>query len=318
MTDNLEEKKSADGQSEIMDPVTPEGGEAKQSPTGADVKKKVDPKADTVDDGETEVTMNPETVVESEEEVVEESFDFASLFEGMDLSEGFKEKASLVFEAAVNEAAGEKATALAEEIQSDLQEQFETTLNESLDEIVENLDGYLDYIVNEWMEENAVAIESGIKVEMAESLMESLKEVFYNHNIEIDEEAIDVVAELEEELKEARETANKAINESLDLETELNGLRAEKIFEGMTEGLSVQQAERFRVLSEKLDSSDLDSYSSDLATLKESFFKPAKQTVISEDLDKEGEELIVEETTNKRVSQYDSVNAYAEALKTIK
>lgn len=312
MTDNLEEKKSADGQSEIMDPVTPEGGEAKQSPTGADVKKKVDPKADKVDDGETEVTMNPEVVVE------EESFDFTSLFEGLDLSEDFKQKASLVFEAAVNEAAAEKATALAEEIQTDLQEEFETALAESLDEIIENLDGYIDYIVKEWMQENKVAIESGIKVDMAESLMESLKEVFYNHNIEIDEETIDIVAELEEELKEARDTANKAINESLDLERDLNDLRAEKIFEGMTEGLSVQQAERFRVLSEKLDRSDLNSYESDLSTLKESFFKPSKPAVISEDLDREGDELIVEETTQQRVSRYDSVNAYAQALKNIK
>lgn len=326
MADNLDEKKSADGQSEVMDPVTGEGGEPKQSSTGADTKKKVDPKADTVSDGVTKKTNKPEEVVESEHEdgedddhdEMDESFDLSSLFEGLDISDDFKSKASLVFEAAVNEAANDKATKIAEEIESDLKEQFETTLSESLDDIVENLDGYLDYVVTEWMQENKVAIDSGIKVEMAESFMNGLKELFYEHNVEIDEETIDVFSEMEEELEAARNTANKAINESMELTDELQNLRSERIFESMTEGLSAQQVERFRVLSEKLDKSDLDEYSTDLGTLKESFFKAKKETVINEDLDREGEELIVEEETKKPVSQYDSVNAYASALKNLK
>lgn len=342
MADNLEEKKSADGQSEIMDPVTGEGGEPKQSSTGADTRKKVDPKADKVADGVTKQTNKPEEVVESDheddeddedddkmkkakkadhddgEDEMEESFDISSLFEGLDLSEGFKEKASLVFEAAVNEAASEKAKGLAESIESDLQEQFETSLTESIDEIIENLDGYLDYIVKEWMEENEVAIDAGIKVEMAESFMNGLKELFYEHNVEIDEETIDVVAELEEQLAAAEKTANKAINESIESKEEVQNLRSEKIFESMTNGLSAQQVERFRVLSEKLNKTDLDEYTADLGTLKESFFKAKKETVISEDLDREGEELVVEEEIKKPQSQYDSVNAYADALKNLK
>jgi hypothetical protein len=328
MTDNLQEKMSADGQSEIMDPVTPEGGEAKQSPTGADTKKNVGGKSTSVRDGVTKTTRKPEVVVEEEDEddddededenEMEESFDISSLFEGLDLSENFKERASLVFEAAVNEAAAEKAMSLAGDIQEELQEEFETALSESLDEIVENLDGYLDYVINEWMESNEVAIESGIKVEMAESLMESLKDVFYSHNIKIDEGTIDVVAELEEELKEVRQVANKAINESLNLELELQEVQAERIFEGMTQGLSAQQAERFRVLSEKLDRNNLNTFEDDLNTLRESFFKPTKSNVIKEDLDSEGDEYIAEETAPKRTSLYDSVNAYAQALNTIK
>ena len=329
MPDNLQEKMSADGQSEIMDPVTPEGGSAKQSPTGADTKKNVGGKPASVRDGVTKATRKPEVVVEEDEDEndddkdemedeMEESFDISSLFEGLDLSENFKERASLVFEAAVNEAAADKAMSLADDIQEELQEEFETALSESLDEIVENLDGYLDYVINEWMENNEVAIESGIKVEMAESLMESLKDVFYSHNISIDEDTIDVVAELEEELKEAREVANKAINESLNLEIELQEAQAERIFEGMTQGLSAQQTERFRVLAEKLDRNDLNSFEEDLGTLRESFFKPTKASVIKEDLDTEGDEYIVEEAAPKRTSQYDSVNAYAQALNSIK
>lgn len=321
MAEKLDEKMSADGQSNSIDPVTPEGGEAKQSPTGADKKKKVDPKSDDVKDGVTKKTNNPEKVVESEgtgEIVAEEvSSGFDAIFEGMDLSENFKEKAALVFEAAVNEAASEKASSIAEEIETDLREELDNALNESIEEIVENLDGYLDYIVKEWMEENKVAIESGIKVEMAESLMNGLKELFVEHNVDVDDETVDIVAGLEEELEEAKSLANKAINNRMELEEEVQTLRAEKVFGEMTEGLSVAQVERFRILSEKLNRSDLDEYKNDLGTLKESFFKPKKETVISEDLDQEGDELITEEKTQP-ASAYDSINAYARALASLK
>jgi hypothetical protein len=337
MAENLEEKKmTPDGQSFVPKPVTPEGGEPKHSPTGADKKKKVDPTADTVTDGVTKKTNKPEVAVEgykkkmkeeddydddedeADEDDLEESVDIAGLFEGLDLSEDFKSKAQLVFEAAVNEAATAKASVIAESLEEDLKEQFETSLNESLEEIVENLDSYLDYVVQEWMEENEIAIESGIKVEMAESFMEGLKELFYEHNVEIDEETIDVVAGLEEELAEMKETANKAINGNIELEEELQALRAERVFATMTEGLSQSQVERFRVLSEKLDHNDLESYQDDLKTIKESFFKKSSETTITEDLDEAAGELIVEETTPAKRSTDDTVNIYASFLNNLK
>lgn len=334
MSENLEEKKmSADGQSAVPTPVTPEGGEPKQSPTGADKKKKVDPKADTVADGETKVTKNPEVAVEGykkkmkeeddehdhdEDEEMEESVDIAGLFEGLDLSEDFKSKAQLVFEAAVNEAAAAKAASIAESLEEDLQEQFEESLNESLEEIVENLDSYLDYVVAEWMSENELAVESGIKVEMAESFMEGLKELFYEHNVEIDEETIDVVAELEEEIESLKEATNRAINEKIELDEEVQALRAVRVFETMTEGLSQAQVERFRVLSEKLDHSDLDSYQEDLATIKESFFKKTSPSTVTEDLDETAGEVLVEETAPTNRSADPSINAYANFLSSLK
>lgn len=338
MAENLEEKKmSADGQSAVPTPVTPEGGEPKQSPTGADKKKKVDPKADTVADGETKVTKNPEVAVEGyhkkkkmkeedddhdeddhDEDEMEESVDIAGLFEGLDLSEDFKSKAQLVFEAAVNEAAVRRATEITESIEEDLQEQFEESLNESLEEIVENLDSYLDYVVSEWMSENELAVESGIKVEMADSFMEGLKELFYSHKVDIDEETIDVVAELEEEIESLKEAANRAINEKIELDEEVQALRAARVFETMTEGLSQSQVERFRVLSEKLDHDDLNSYRDDLETIKESFFKKSSETTITEDLDEAAGELIVEETTHAKRSTDDTVNVYASFLNNLK
>jgi hypothetical protein len=325
MAENLEEKiMSADGQSFTKSPVTPEGGAAKHSPTGADKKKKVHPEAEKVSDGVTKVTMNAEKAVEFAEEVeleeaeLEEAVGIAGLFEGLDLSEDFKAKAELVFEAAVNEAATAKANELVENIEAELKEQFESALSESLEEIVGNLDSYLDYVVKEWMEENEVAIESGIKVEMAESFMEGLKELFHEHNVQIDEETIDVVAGLEEEVAAAKEAANRAINESIAVKEELQALRADRVFSTMTEGLSPTQVERFRVLSEKLDASDLDIYKEDLSTIKESFFKKRVEMTVAEDLDEAAGELIVEEAAPTKKSSDPAINAYAAFLNNLK
>jgi len=165
------------------------------------------------------------------------------------------------------------------------------------------------------MEENKVAIEAGIKVEMAESLLNSLKTVFYEHNVDIDEETIDVVADLEEQIAELESKANAAINESIELAEEVKALRAASIFNEVSEGLTATQVERFRILSEKLSFDNADSFQDDLETLKESFFK-AKAPVITEEVE---EEVLTEEVApNKVRSSYDSVNALAAAISSIK
>jgi hypothetical protein len=310
MSNELEEKfVSDDGVSSVPSPVTPAGGEIKKKL--ADVKKKVHPKADSVTVSEEEEIADEDAIIEEIEEIsIDESI--AAMFEGLDLSEDFKSKAAMVFEAAVNEA----ATAKAHEITENLEEEFELKLTESvndaMEEIVENLDSYLDYVVSEWMEENAVAIESGIKVEMAESLMEGLRELFAEHNVEIDEETVDIVSELENEVAEAIEAANEAINENIELAKEVAYLRAESAFNDIAEGLTVSQKERLRTLSEKLDVSDIDVYAEDLETLKESFFKK-KSTTIVEDTSEENE-ILTEEAEVKPVSQYASVNAIVNAI----
>lgn len=289
---------------EVPDPVTPAGGAIK--PKRADVKKAVDPTADKLGAAS---GVTPEV-----KEDVDASESFDSLFEGLDLSEDFKGKLSLVFEAAVNEASTAKANEIAESLEEEFAVRLEESVNEAMEEIVENLDNYLDYIVSEWMEENAVAIESGIKVQMAESFMEGLKGLFYEHNVEIDEETIDIVADLEEEIASLKEEVNKTINANIELSEAVEMLQAEKIFEELSEGLTTSQKERFRVLSEKLDVNDLDSYSSDLSTLKESFFKTKAPVITESAADDEENEIMLEETAPKKVSAYDSVNAIVNAL----
>ena len=293
----------------VADVVKGEGGDIKNRP--ADVKKKVDPKAGTVKESE-EMDDEEEMEDEDEEEMMDVKESFASLFEGTNLSSEFKQRASLVFEAAVHEAATEKAKEITSSLEEDFEAKLVESVNESMDQIVENLDSYLDYIVSEWMEENSVAIESGVKVQMAESFMESLKDLFSEHNIEITEETVDVVAGLETQLSESSDKVNKVINKNIELIEEINALKAEKVFNDICEGLATSQKERMRVLSEKLDNSDLDSFKTDLGTLKESFFK--SKPVITEDITEEQEELITEDTTKKRVSDYDSVNYIVNAI----
>lgn len=312
---DLEENKivSHDGVSEVEGPKTPAGGFPKKAK--ADLKKDVHPKADKITESEDEDEDDDE---EDEDEMDEakgkkhnmkESFE--SLFEDMDINEEFKDKLSLVFEAAVNEAASDKAYEIAEALEEEFESRLTESVNEAMEEIVENLDAYLDYVVAEWLKENEVAIESGIKVEMAESFMNGLKELFYEHNVEIDEDTIDIVSDLEEQISESSENINALINENIQLAEEIKSLRAEKAFGEVCEGLTTTQIERMRVLSEKLDHDDIDSYKEDLSTIRESFFKKARAIV--EEVDEE-QEIITEETTKKRVSEYDSVNAIVAAI----
>lgn len=312
MSNDLEEKfVSDDGVSTVEDPATPEGGAVKKKK--ADVKKSVDPKADKVAPAPMQAE---EATDEAAEVVVEEVIEFdesiATMFEGMDLSEEFTSKVTVVFEAAVNEASIKRSDAMIAEKTEQLALDMQEAADASVNNIVENLDSYLDYVVEEWMSENNLAIEAGIKVEMAESLMDGLATLFEEHNIEINEDTIDVVAGLEEEVAELKADANKAITENVALAKEIASLNASAAFEEMTEGLTLTQVERLKVLSEKLAFDDIEAYKSDLTTLKESFFAKSKPLV--EEVSDE-EEIIVEDTAVKApASEYSNINALLEGF----
>lgn len=312
MSKELQEKfVSDDGISTAAETVTPAGGAIQNKK--ADLKKSVHPTADkikTPTPGQGAVKEEADAEDDAEE-IVEIDESIESIFEGMDLSEEFKNKVTLVFEAAVNEAATKKADAVIAEVTESLEEEMQESMDSAIEKIVENLDSYLDYVVEEWMKENEVAIETGIKVEMAESLMAGLKSLFEEHNIEIDEETIDVVAGLEEEVEDLKKTANEVITENVSLAKQISALKAEKAFEEMTEDLTITQRERLKVLSEKLDFENIEEYSSDLQTLKESFF--SKKKTVTEEVAEE--EIITEQSeVRKPASDHFTVNALVEAL----
>lgn len=277
---------SDDGYSTAAEPTAAAGGSVKKR--RGDLNIKVDPTADTLPGAKAAITDDEDErkTVEVHEEVTEIAPEVAALFEGMELDEDFKKRAGLIFEAAVSEAAAVRAEEAVEAVREELEGQLEASLEEALASVIENLDAYLEYAAETWMEENRLAVEAGIRVEMAESLIESLKQVFYEHNIEVDEDTADIVGDLEDKLAEADERTNQAINEAIELTRELAELRAEKVFSEVAEGLTVSQSERLRVLSEKLDPRDIESFKSDLETLSEAFFaadKRADKSVLSEE-----------------------------------
>lgn len=332
MTKELEEFTSDDGYSTASEPTGKTVGKRK-----ADLNKSVDPTADDVAaapgnksskgaiDGDKTASKDlvsktvalPEGEEAADEALSEEIIvaeGVAALFEGEELSEEFKTKAGLIFTAAVNEAVALRVEAATAELTEKFDTQLTESVSEAMEEIVESLDGYLDYVVTEWMTENEVAIQTGLQVEMAESLLNGLKGLFYEHNIEIDESTIDVVADLEEELAKVTAEANKTIDESVELRAEIASLKAEKVFAEVTEGLTVTQVERLRVLSEKLNHADADGYASDLQTLKESFFKTGSKKVLTETVADEDEGEILSEDVKTPASPHASVNAYISAI----
>jgi hypothetical protein len=306
---------SDDGVSTVPTPVTPEGGEGKKDKLK---KTKTDePKGA----GEAIKTPATEDVavedVETIEEVVIES-SIESIIEGEDLSEDFKSKITLVFEAALNEEVSKREETIREELTASLDATLEEAVTEKLDTISENVDKYLDYVVTEWMGENEIAIEAGIKVEMAESLMSGLKNLFVEHNVAVSEETVDVVESLEGQVSDLEEKANTLVSENIDLQKEIASYKAGQKFDELAEGLSENQVERLKVLSEKLDVEDIEAYAENLQVIKESFFSD-KVIVEKHDVQAETDEIILEEQeVTKPTSDYTSINALVEAFDTRK
>jgi hypothetical protein len=300
-----------DGVSSVPSPVTPAGGEDKKK------KGKPEDKIDTKADEKTPGQGVKAEEVETEEEVVVES-SIASIFEGEELSEDFRNKMTVVFEAAVNEEVATKTQGLQEELEAQLEAQLSEAVESKMSSVVENVDKYLDYVIGEWMVENKIAIESGIKVEMAESLMSGLKDLFQEHNVEVNEETFDVVASLESQVTDLEDKGNAVVNENIELQRTISAMKAERVFEGMTEGLSENQIERFKVLSEKLDVEDLEDYTSNLVVIKESFFSEGKIAAPKVEDVEEDEIILEEQEVTKPASDYSSINALVEALNTRK
>lgn len=204
---------------------------------------------------------------------MKESID--EMFIDENLSEEFKQKASTLFEAAVH------ARLVIES--ANIQEAYEEILVEQTAEIVEavttKVDEYLDYVVEKWMEENEVAIESALKAEAMESFIEGLKTLFQEHYIEIPDDKVDVLEELGNQVEDLEAQLNESIYETIELRKQLAEASMEQIFADMTEGLAATQIEKFRTLAEGVSyEGDLYGFANKLAVIKESFLGGKKPT----------------------------------------
>jgi hypothetical protein len=277
---------------------------------GGGVKEEVE------DDEEELVEDEEETVEESEEEeeVVEESLDslidedVTALLSGdEDLSEEFKEKARLVFESALH--------AKTKEIQAVMEEHYAAALAEEVEEIklelTERVDSYLEYVSSEWLEENALAVESGLKTEITESFLVNLKGLFEEHYVSMPEEKYDVLESMVEKLDEMEEKLNEQIQKNIVLNNRLSESVSETVFNSVSEGLAVSQKDKLATLAESVEFESETDYYHKLVTLRESYFPRNTSIPVNET------ESLTEEANFQEVSHTPSMDSYLRALSTV-
>jgi len=222
--------------------------------------------------------------------------DIDDMFGGDDLTEEFREKANVVFEAAVNTRITLEETRLQEEFEAvleSLEEEYETKLQEEasrvFEDVSEKLDQYLDYVVENWMQENQIAIENSLRADIAEDFIQGLQGLFAEHYIRVPDEKIDLVAEMKAELDELKTRLNETIDAKLELEGVIVEATKEATLEEVSEGLAVSQAEKLRTLSEGIEFNDASSYRRKLEIVKENYFnKKSASTgtgLITEEID---------------------------------
>ena len=217
----------------------------------------------------------------------------AVLFDGEDLTEDFQTKATTIFEAAVNE----RVVA----IEEDLRGQYETLLDEQVtelsNEMTSKLDDYLNYVVEEWMKENELAVESGIRTEVAESFMDGLKGLFESHYISVPDEKYDLLEASLTKVTEMETQINEQIQRNIELKKELLENTCAGIFTEVSAGLVDTEVEKLRSLAEGIEYDDADQYKEKLNVLKESYFDKSnpdasnydEAQTLSEDTSKETE-----------------------------
>jgi len=233
-----------------------------------------------------------DSLEESEEgDEVEEEYDIEedvnALLAGEDLSEEFQEKARTIFEAAIRSKVSE--------IKEQIQETYENALIEEVETIkqglIERVDAYLEYVTDEWVSENALAIEAGLKTEMTESFLEGMKGLFEDHYVSIPEEKYDVIESMVDKLDEMEEKLNEQIEKNIALNNRLAESVADVIFADVTEGLALSQKDKLASLAENVEFDSEANYREKLVTLRESYFpfNSGTQREVTENLSEEVE-----------------------------
>ena len=199
------------------------------------------------------------------------------------LSAEFKTKAATIFEAALK-------TKLSEEIDR-IEDQYKNELSEEITatkaELVEKVDNYLNYVVENWMEDNKLAIQSGLRTEIAEGFMNNLKDLFTESYIEVPESKVDLVDDLSDQVAELEEQLNKQTEQSMNQSAELESLKRDSVIREACKGLAETQVEKLIKLAENVDFEDEESFTNKVNTLKENYFKTKTQNVSEEQVDED-------------------------------
>jgi len=256
------------------------------------------------------ISESEEEVVaeETEEEVVELNIeeDVEALLQGEELSEEFQEKAKVIFETAINA----KVAAIREELQQSYENAIVEQVEEFKSEITERVDSYLEYVADEWIQENALAVEEGLKTEMTESFLQGMKGLFEEHYVTIPEDRYDVLESMVNKLDEMEEKLNEQIERNVALNKRLAESVTDGILGEVSEGLAVTQKEKLASLSESVEFDSEEDYREKLVTLREAYF-PSRVSSAQRD----SAELISEESSMPQVSG--SMEGYLSALQRV-
>ena len=213
-----------------------------------------------------EEETSEEPVVAEEKIDVEE--DLNALIAGEELSEEFQNKARTIFEGAIRS----KVDTIKEELTTAYESQLVEEVQEIKEALTERLDSYLEYVAQEWVDENHLVIENGLKTEMTESFLEGMKSLFEDHYVTIPDEKYDVLNSMVDKLDEMEDKLNEQIDKNVSLNRRLAESTADVIFAEVTEGLALSQREKLQSLAEKIEFASEADYREKLETLKESYF----------------------------------------------
>jgi len=219
------------------------------------------------------------------------------------LSDEFKGKAGIIFEAAVKSKIAEEVERLEENYKTELQEEVDTFKNEMIDKV----DGYLNHVVENWMEENKLAIQSGLRTEIAEGFMNSLKDLFTESYIEVPESKVDLVDDLAEQVEELETKLNESTAKQIEMTEELEQFKRYEVIRENSRDLAETEVEKLIKLTQDIDYVSEETFAEKVATIKESYFKKAAASENSTDL--------IEEEAEDEVEVSDSMAQYLAAIK---
>lgn len=234
-----------------------------------------------------------------------------ALVNGENLSEEFKEKAATIFEAAVLGRVAEEIEALDEEYAQLFEEQLQEAVNQQMEALVEHIDGYLNYVVEQWMEENELAIERGVKSDMMESFIYGLKGLFEQNYIDVPESELDLVDELADRIDELEDKLDEEVSANIALSAALTESVRFDIVSDYTDGLVQTEVDKFVALTEEIAFESAEIFEDKVATIRENFFNKKTNKSLTESMYQS-----VEDTSSSFLSEEvnDNMSAYVNAL----
>jgi uncharacterized coiled-coil protein SlyX len=233
--------------------------------------------------------------------------DMDALFNGEELTEEFKDKATTIFESAVMVRVKEEVARLEEEFESKLAEQ----VAQNTEGLVEQVDGYLGYIAEQWMAQNEIALERGIKAEILESFVTGMKSLFEEHYIDVPEEKYDVLGEMEDRIGELEAKLNEQVAANIELSKTISEAKRTEIIKSVSEGLTDLETEKFLGLAEELSYEDAETFESKVKTIRENYFTTKQSTIVESVVTDAPVELLSEE---KKTQIDPTMTAYLSAL----